>query len=97
MEELFGIWAMAMTTGAIIWIGRSLSLHWKRKHEARMHRAAGPVSMIDELMARIRVLEGRDDDLVSMERRVFDLEERLDFTERALAQHRPPPELPSER
>lgn len=95
-ETVFALWAMAMTSGGLVWIGRSLTLHWKRKHESRMLQGTASSTTVDEIMTRLGELERRDEEAATLERRIFDLEERLDFTERVLAQQRQLDQLPGE-
>jgi hypothetical protein len=69
-------------------------LGWRRNRALRR----APVMTTGEINAeRVAELEARVAELESQQTRVFELEERLDFAERLLAQERGPARIPGER
>ncbi|HEX9728731.1 MAG TPA: hypothetical protein VGA37_09515 [Gemmatimonadales bacterium] len=90
-REFLGLWIMATATGAGVWVLRLIGRHLERKHE-RTVTGAVP----DRLVARLEELEQRVDAAALLEDRIAEVEERLDFSERMLAQH-VQEQLPGER
>ena len=78
---------LGMGMGAFVLFGayRTVNRQLDRRHEKEMaaatHEHASPE--LEELRGRVELLE-------ETAARVHELEERLDFTERMLAQHQPP-------
>ena len=75
---------LGMGMGAFVLFGvyRTINRHLDRRHEQQLGAAAGGSAgpELEELRSRVDMLEDAVD-------RVQELEERLDFTERLLAQH----------
>ena len=81
---VFPILGMGITSVVLIGVYRTVNRVLDRRHEDKL-RAAGPgPEVVSQLEDRITVLESH------MER-MQELEERLDFAERMLAQHRQEP------
>lgn len=87
---------LGMGMGVLFMVGayKTMNRWLDRRHERALAEQggmdAGVQAALDRLSDRVAQLEDTSF-------RIQELEERLDFTERVLAQHRPPPELPSER
>lgn len=74
-------------------VGLSLGLLAWRRSRALKHR---PPETTGEVQAeRMAIMEDRLAELEQVQGRVMELEERLDFAERLLAQHRDPARLPA--
>jgi hypothetical protein len=81
------ILAMGMGTLFMVGLYRTVNRVLDRRHEVRMRAAGGPVpEEVGHLEERVAALE-------SQVERVRELEERLDFAERMLAQQRQQPLL----
>lgn len=72
--------AMVFTTSLLV-------LAWRRS-KALKERALAPVTTGEVQLDRLNYLEDRVNELEQVQHRVMELEERLDFTERLLAQQR---------
>jgi len=84
---VFPIIGMGMGSFVLFGVYKTVNKVLDRRHEARMGAVAGPVPEL------VRHLERRVTDLEGQVERVQELEERLDFAERMLAQHRQQPLL----
>jgi len=84
---VFPIIGMGMAGFLLFGVYRTVNKVLDRRHEDRLHAAGGPVPEV------VRHLEQRVTDLEGQVERVQELEERLDFAERMLAQHRQQPLL----
>jgi hypothetical protein len=84
---VFPIIGMGMASFVLFGVYKTVNKVLDRRHEARLHTAGGPVPEL------VRRLEQRVTDLEGQVERVQELEERLDFAERMLAQQRQQPLL----
>jgi hypothetical protein len=87
MDELKLVVLIVSVIGAIFgaYVGMTAVSLLRRRLETRWGAAALPSQELDAIHSRLGAAEG-------LERRVAELEERLDFTERLLAQqHQPEP------
>jgi hypothetical protein len=72
---------------SIVAVSSLVVLGWRRAR-ALKQQAQAPVTTGEVQLDRINYLEDRVADLEQVQHRVMELEERLDFTERLLAQQR---------
>jgi len=83
IEIVASFWAMGMTTAFAVWVARSLSRHWARKHQRLLGSGEGVEHLADrvaEVERRLLAVAG------TLEDRMTELEERQDFSERVLTQ-----------
>jgi len=84
-EVVFPLIGMGMGTLFLVGLYRTVNRALDRRHEARVQKAGGLLpDAVHHLEDRIAVLESQTE-------RLQELEERLDFAERMLAQHRQEP------
>ena len=87
MDELKIVVLIVSVLGAMVgaYAGMTAVSLLRRRFEARWGATALPAQELDAIHSRLGAVEG-------LERRVAELEERLDFTERLLSQqHQPEP------
>lgn len=72
---------------AIVMCASLVVLAWRRSH-ALKQRATAPLTTGEVQLERLAYLEDRVAELEQGQQRMLELEERLDFTERLLAQQR---------
>lgn len=81
---------IALTTTGVIAYGGVLGIHAVVRHYSPKNSAAQ-----GELEAELRDIRARLDETEQAQQRIADLEERLDFAERLLAQQREQGKLPA--
>jgi Tfp pilus assembly protein PilO len=84
MVKVFVLMLSLVTCGLVGYAGVTAINAWQRRR-GRQDPSIDPAEL-DELRAQVAELD-------QLRSRVGDLEERLDFTERMLAQHQEPPRL----
>lgn len=81
---------IALTATGVIAYGGVLGIHAVVRHYSPKNSA-----LTGEVEAELRELRGRVDEVEQAQQRIAELEERLDFAERLLAQQREQGKLPA--
>lgn len=87
-EIVFPIFGFILGGGVLFGVYKTLNRHLDRQHQGKLAGGTGSETraLVERLEARVEAMEQAD-------RRIEELEERVDFAERVLAQREEPPAL----